>query len=337
MIALQLKLISTEPFHSLFIWTTFPGFTFAAAFVTFFAMFWERKLLARMQLRVGPQYAGRFEGILQMIADLFKLVFKELVTPDQVDKPIFWTVPFAFMAVAGALLALVPLGPNTFLADPPVGVIMVFAIVGFTPIIALLAGWASNNKYSFLGGLRALHQMVAYEIPLLLSLIGVVILSGTLDVMKVVTAQSGIWFIFLQPLGAVLFYITSLAELERPPFDLPEADSELVAGYVTEYTGMGFGAIFIGLYVKMYAFAGLFTTFFLGGWMGPSFLPPEVWFLIKTFFVMTAMIFPRGVVPRVRIDTLLRTGWTRLLVIGFANIFFSMLLVSLGLVHIGGA
>ncbi|MDA4128629.1 MAG: NADH-quinone oxidoreductase subunit NuoH [Thaumarchaeota archaeon] len=335
LLSLQLQLIGTEPFHSLFIWTTFPGFTFAAIFVTFFAMFWERKLLAKIQLRVGPQYAGRFEGILQMIADLFKLLFKELITPNNVDKPVFWSIPFASMAIAGALLALVPLGPTTFLADPSIGVILVFAILGFTPIVTLLAGWASNNKYSFLGGLRALHQMVSYEIPLVLSLVGVVIISGTLDIMKVVAAQTGIWYIVYQPLGAILFFVTSLAELERMPFDLPEADSELVAGWLTEYSGMGFGAIFIGLYVKMYALAGLFTTFFLGGWLGPAFFPPEIWFLVKTFFVMTAMILPRGIVPRVRIDTMLRAGWSRLLLIAFANIFLSMLLVGLGIVHVG--
>jgi NADH-quinone oxidoreductase subunit H len=337
LINLQLQLISTEPFHSIFIWTTFPGFTFAALFVTFFAMLWERKLLAKIQLRVGPQYAGRYEGILQMVADLLKLLFKELVTPNAVDKPIFWSVPFASMAIAGALLSLVPLGPTTYLADPPVGVIMIFAIIGFFPIVTLLAGWASNSKYPFLGGLRALHQLVSYEIPLVLSLVGVVVLSGTLDIMKVVTAQTGVWYILYQPLGAIVFFIAALAELERIPFDLPEADTELVSGWITEYTGMGFGAVFLGVYIKLYALSGLFATFFLGGWLGPSFLPPEVWFIIKTFLVMTAMLLPRGVMPRVRIDILIRAGWGRLLVLSFANLFITMFLVSLGVLHIGGA
>ncbi len=336
LISLQLKLIGTEPFHSIFIWTTFPGFTFAALFVTFFAMLWERKLLAKLQLRVGPQYAGRYGGFLQMIADLLKFIFKELVTPNVVDKPIFWSVPFASMAIAGALLALVPLGPATYLADPPIGVIMIFAIVGFFPIVTLLAGWASNSKYPFLGGLRALHQMVSYEIPLALSLLGVVVLSGTLDIMKVVTAQAGVWYILVQPLGAIVFFVAALAELERIPFDLPEADTELVSGWFTEYTGMGFGAIFLGVYIKFYALAGLFTTFFLGGWLGPSFLPPEVWFIFKTFLVLTAMLIPRGVMPRIRIDIMLRAGWTRLLVLSFANLFITMLLISSGILHIGG-
>jgi len=332
----MLQLINTEPFHSLFLWTTFPGFTFAALFVTFFAMLWERKLLAKIQLRVGPQYAGRYEGILQMIADLLKLIFKELVTPSSADKLIFWSVPFASMAIAGALLSLVPLGPTTFLSDPSVGVIMIFSILGFFPIVTLLAGWASNSKYPFLGGLRALHQLVSYEIPLVLSLLGVVLLSGTLQISKVVTAQAGLWYIVLQPLGAIVFFVAALAELERIPFDLPEADTELVSGWVTEYTGMGFGAVFLGIYIKLYALSGLFTTFFLGGWLGPPFLPPEVSFVIKTFFVMTLMLLPRGIMPRVRIDLLIRTGWSRLLGLSFANLFLTMLLVSLGFLHIGG-
>src|SRR2546430_11498254 len=240
------------------------------------------------------------------------------------------------ISIAGALLSLVPLGPNTYLADPPIGVIMIFAIIGFFPIVTLLAGWASNSKYPFLGGLRALHQMISYEIPLILSLLGVVILSGTLDIMKVVVSQEGIWYILLQPIGAIVFFIASLAELERIPFDLPEADTELVAGWVTECSVMGFGAVFLGIYIKLYALSGLFTAFFLGGWLGPSFLPPELWFLLKTFFVMTAMLIPRGTMPRIRIDLMIRVGWTRLLVLSFANIFLTMLLVSLGIFRIGG-
>src|SRR2546422_4567905 len=239
-----------------------------------------------MQLRVGPQYAGKYEGILQMVADLVKLLFKELVTPNAVDKPIFWSVPFASMAIAGALLSLVPLGPNTYLADPPIGVIMIFAIIGFFPIVTLLAGWASNSKHPFLGGLRALHQMISYEIPLILSLLGVVILSGTLDIMKVVVSQEGIWYILLQPIGAIVFFIASLAELERIPFDLPEADTELVAGGVNEDTRVGFGAGFFGIYIKIYAPSRVFSAFFLGGWLRASFLPPQLLFLLQNLFLI---------------------------------------------------
>jgi len=335
-IALQLQLITTEPVKSLFQFSTFPGFTFAAVFSTIFMIWVERKFIAKMQLRVGPQYAGRFEGILQNFADLFKLLFKEIIVPDEADKAVFFAVPLAMMFITGSLLSLVPLGPTTVLADPPIGAIFVFAIIGFTPLVVMLAGWASNNKYSFLGALRALHQMVAYEIPLLLSVVGIVLLSGSLDLMKIVTAQSGIWFIVLQPVGAIVFFICMLAELERIPFDLPEADSELVAGWQTEYSGMAFGIFQLATYIKFYALAGIFTTFFLGGWYGPSPLPPEAWFLLKTFFVMIAMMVPRAVMPRVTIATLLRGGWTRLMFLTFLNLFVAMIIVSLGLYHVGG-
>ena len=281
-------------------------------------------------------YAGRDEGILQNIADFFKLAFKEIVIPNGVDRATFIAIPFALMAVAGALVALVPLSPTTYIANPSVGAILVFAILGFSPLVVLLAGWASNSKYPFLGGLRALHQMVAYEIPLILSLIGAVVLSGSLSLMNIVTAQNGLWFILLQPLGAIVFFVGALAELERIPFDLPEADTELVAGWQTEYTSMLFGTFQLANFSRMYVLAGLFTTFFLGGWLGPSVLPPEVWFVLKTTVVMLVMMLPRSIMPRVRIDMLLRTGWVRLLALSFANIFITMLIVSLGLVHAGG-
>jgi len=326
----------TEPNKSLFSFSFFPGFTFAALFSTIFMIWVERKFIAKVQLRVGPQYAGRFEGILQNFADLFKLLFKEIVVPYQADRGIFIAVPLALMFVSGALLALVPVGPSTYIANPSVGVIFVFAIVSFSPIIALLAGWASNNKYSLLGGLRALHQMVAYEIPMILSILGVVVLSGSLSLVSVVYAQSGVWFIVLQPLGAIVFFICVLAELERIPFDLPEADSELVAGWQTEYSGMTFGIFQLATYIKFYALAGIFTTFFLGGWYGPSPVPPPFWFILKTFFVMLAMMLPRAVMPRVRVDILLRGGWTRLMLLAFVNLFIALLVLSLGLYHTGG-
>ncbi|MDA4114502.1 MAG: NADH-quinone oxidoreductase subunit H, partial [Thaumarchaeota archaeon] len=226
--------------------------------------------------------------------------------------------------------------PTNYIANPSVGVLFVFGLTGFSPIIALLAGWASNSKYSLLGGLRALHQMVAYEIPMILSALGVVVLSGSLSLVGVVEAQSGVWFILLQPLGAIVFFIAVLAELERIPFDLPEADSELVAGWQTEYSGMTFGIFQLATYIKFYALAGVFTAFFLGGWYGPGPLPAPFWFILKTFLVMLMMMLPRAVLPRVRIDTLLRGGWSRLMVLTFVNLFMALLIVSLGIYHIGG-
>jgi NADH-quinone oxidoreductase subunit H len=331
-LAFQLNLISTEPFKTLFALTVFPGFTFVAVYSTILMGWVERKFTAKIQLRTGPMYAGKFEGILQNIADFFKLAFKEIIIPNGVDKATFVAIPFALMAVAGALIALVPLSPTTYIANPSVGAILVFAILGFSPLIVLLAGWASNSKYPFLGGLRALHQLVAYEIPLVLSLVGAVVLAGSLNLMDIVNAQHGIWYIVLQPLGAIVFFIGALAELERIPFDLPEADSELVAGWQTEYTSMLFGTFQLANFSRMYVMAGLFATFFLGGWLGPAPVPPEVWFILKVTVVMIVMMLPRSIMPRVRIDILLRAGWVRLLALSFANIFITMVIVSLGVI-----
>jgi NADH-quinone oxidoreductase subunit H len=333
MLSITMSMLTTEPMRTLFALSVFPGFTFVALFSTIFMGWVERKMTAKIQLRTGPMYAGRFEGILQNLADFFKLLFKEMIIPDGVDRATFIAVPFALMMVAGALVALVPLSPTTYIANPSVGAVMVFAVLGFTPIVVLLAGWASNSKYPFLGGLRALHQMVAYEIPLVLSLVGAVIISGSLNLMNIVTAQSGLWFILLQPLGAIVFFVGALAELERIPFDLPEADTELVAGWQTEYSSMLFGTFQLANFSRMYVMAGLFTTFFLGGWLGPAGLPPEVWFILKTFVVMIALMLPRSIMPRIRIDMMLRTGWVKLLALSFLNIFLTMVIVSLGLVH----
>ena len=330
MISLTQSILSSEPTKTIFALAVFPGFTWVAVYGTILMGWVERKFTAKIQLRTGPMYAGKVEGIGQNVADFFKLAFKEMIIPYGVDKATFVAVPLALMAVAGALVALVPVSPAIYIADPPVGAVMVFAVLGFTPLIVLLAGWASNSKYSFLGGLRALHQMVAYEIPLVLSLVGAVILSGSLDLLNIVAAQSSLWYIVLQPLGAIVFFIGALAELERIPFDIPEADTELVAGWQTEYSSMLYGTFQLANFTRMYVMAGLFTTFFLGGWLGPAPVPPVAWFVLKVTVVSILMMLPRSIMPRIRIDMMLRAGWVRLLVLAFANIFLTMLIVSLG-------
>ncbi|MDG6914161.1 MAG: NADH-quinone oxidoreductase subunit NuoH [Nitrososphaerota archaeon] len=332
-VAFVFRLLSTEPLKTIFALAIFPGFSFVAIYGTILMGWVERKMTAKIQLRTGPMYAGRFEGILQNVADFLKLAFKEMVIPNGVDRATFLAVPLALMAVAGALVALLPLSPTVFIADPPVGAVLVFAILGFTPLVVLVAGWASNSKFPFLGGLRALHQLVAYEIPMVLSLVGVVVLAGSLNLMDIVNAQTGIWYIVPEFLAAVVFYIGALAELERIPFDLPEADSELVAGWQTEYSSMLFGSFQLANFTRMYVMAGLFTTFFLGGWLGPAPVPPVVWFLVKVTIVDVFLMLPRSIMPRLRIDMLLRAGWVKLLAISFANIFLTMVLVSLGVVH----
>ena len=220
----------------------FPGFGYAALLAAA-TIFIERKFLAKMQLRIGPLYAGKIEGILQLIADGLKLISKEIIVPSGADKPIFWAAPIMFVATAAAVAALIPVAPGWVVANINVGLIAVFAFLGFFPLLALLFSWASNSKYPFIGGLRALHQMIAFEIPFILSALSVVILSGSLNLSDIASAQHPYWYIFFLPISAFVFYISSLAELERIPFDLPEAESEIVAGWLTETSGMIYGLI----------------------------------------------------------------------------------------------
>jgi NADH-quinone oxidoreductase subunit H len=332
----------------------FPGFTYAAliAAVTIFV---ERKFLAKMQLRVGPLYAGKIEGIFQLLADGLKLVSKEIIVPSGADKLIFWAAPIAFVSTAAAVTALIPAAPGWVVADLDVGLIAVFAVFGFFPLIALLFSWASNSKYPFIGGLRALHQLIAFEIPFILSALSVVILAGTLNLTGIAEAQNQYWYILFLPISAFVFYISSLAEVERVPFDLPEAESEIVAGWLTETSGMIYGLIQLGSYIKLYALSAIFVILFLGGWAGPQILPQELgppgektplvqmltlegiynpvqfnaifWFTLKTFGVIMLMLLPRGINPRIRIDILLHTGWYKLIVLSFINIFIALALV----------
>jgi len=337
----------------------FPGFTFAALFATVL-IYAERKVLAKIQLRVGPYHAGReafwwansLGGFLQLIADLLKLLGKEIIVPAGADKPIFWAAPVVLVVAAAGLIALIPAAPNWVIADIDVGLLAVFALLGFFPLTALLASYASNSKYPFIGGLRALYQLISYEIPLILSVLGVVILAGTLNLTGIVNAQNPYWFIILLPIGAVIFFITALAELERIPFDLPEAESEIVAGWLTEYSGMAYGLIQLANYIKMYALSALFVTLFLGGWMGPqiassieffdvTIISAEeangvTWFAIKTFGIALLMIMMRGINPRIKIDILLRTAWSKLIAIAFINVFIAVALLYLGVVPIAG-
>ena len=355
-------IIHTELFRV----AVFPGFSFAAlmAAVTIFV---ERKFLAKMQLRIGPLYCGKVEGILQLLADGLKLVSKEIIIPSGSDKPIFWAAPIAYVATAAAVVALIPAAPGWVGANIDVGIIAVFAILGFFPLIALLFSWASNSKYPFIGGLRALHQMIAFEIPFFLSALSVVLLAGSLNLTDIAEAQQPYWFIFFLPISAFVFFISSLAELERIPFDLPEAESEIVAGWLTETSGMIYGLIQLASYVKVYALSALFVILFLGGWAGPQIFPKELmpaahattapailqlltlqgvfngvtasaifWFAIKTFGIIMIMLFIRGINPRIRIDILLHTGWYKLIVLTFINMFIALALIYGGILGPGG-
>jgi NADH-quinone oxidoreductase subunit H len=350
----------------------FPGFGFAALLAagTIFA---ERKMMAKIQLRVGPFYCGKFEGILQLMGDGLKLISKEIIIPAKADKPIFWAAPVMFVAAAAAFVALIPVAPGWVVADVDLGLLAVFAVIGFFPIITILSAWSANSKYPFIGGIRALFQMVSFEIPLILSLLGVVILTGSLNLSEIAASQSNFpWIIFL-PVGAIVFFITMLAELERIPFDLPEAESEIVAGWLTELSGMMYGLVQLGSYLKLYAFAGLFVVLFLGGWNGPMVVPSlpleliengiemgpitlkisglapllsqvitqemlngTLWFVLKTVGVIFFIILPRGVFPRIRVDMLLDLGWSKLIGLAFVNIFIALGLLYAGVLGPGG-
>jgi NADH-quinone oxidoreductase subunit H len=341
-----------------------------AALIAAATIFIERKFLARMQLRVGPSHAGRealgtgFEGIFQLVADGLKLVSKEILVPAGADKPIFWAAPIAFVAAAAAVVCLIPVAPGWVVSNIDVGLLVAFAIFGFFPLIEVLFSWASNSKYPFIGGLRALHQLIAFEIPFILSALSVVILSGSLNLTEITYAQSSYWFILFLPISAFVFFMSSLAELERIPFDLPEAESEIVAGWLTETSGMIYGLIQLGTYVKLYALAALFVVLFLGGWMGPQIFPDQLgppgekppllqlltlegfyhaptanaifWFTAKTFLMIHLMLVIRGINPRIRIDILLHTGWYKLIVLSFINMFIALALIYGGVLGPGG-
>jgi NADH-quinone oxidoreductase subunit H len=271
---MQIPLIKALLYSDLFRIAAFPGFGFAAL-IAAGTIFVERKMLAKLQLRVGPFYCGKIEGILQLAGDGLKLISKEIIIPAKADKPLFWAAPVLFVGTAAAFVALIPVAPGGWVvADLDVGLLAVFAVIGFFPIITILSAWSANSKYPFIGGIRALHQMVSFEIPLILSLLGVVILTGTLNLSEIVESQSSFPWIIFMPIGAIVFFTTMLAELERIPFDLPEAESEIVAGWLTEFSGLLYGVVQLGSYLKLYAFAALFVIIFLGGWTGPVFWPP---------------------------------------------------------------
>ena len=345
----------------------FPGFGFAAL-IAAGTIFVERKMLAKLQLRVGPFYCGKLEGILQLMGDGLKLISKEIIIPAKADKPIFWAAPVLFVATAAAFVAFIPVAPGWVVADVEMGLLGVFAVIGFFPIITILSAWSANSKFPFIGGIRALFQMVSFEIPLILSLLGVVMLTGSLNLSEIAASQSSFpWIVFL-PVGAIVFFITMLAELERIPFDLPEAESEIVAGWLTELSGMMYGLVQLGTYLKLYAFAGLFVVLFLGGWNGPMVVPPfpqellegiemgpivagpfpglplftqemlngTLWFVLKTVGVIFFILLPRGVFPRIRVDMLLNLGWTKLIGLAFVNIFIALGLLYAGVLGPGG-
>lgn len=321
----------------------------------------ERKVMARMQTRYGPNRVGPF-GLLQPLADGLKLIFKEELVPAQADRVLFILAPIITVAPALLLFAVVPMGGTVnfgdyelslALADVNVAVLFILAVASIAVYGIALAGWASNNKYALLGGLRSTAQMISYELPLALAIVGVLLLSGSMKLSDIVERQlltfqigeryAGVWFIFLQPIAGFVFLITTLAETNRAPFDLSEAEQELTAGYHTEYSGMKFALFFMAEYIKMIAVSALSVTFFFGGWLPPfpnllqglwdniggfTWLSP-IWFGAKVLTILVIMIWIRATLPRLRYDQLMSFGWKFMLPLSLLNVVITAGIMTL--------
>lgn len=296
-----------------------------------FLVWLERKVAGHIQLRPGPKEVGPF-GLLQTIADGLKLVGKELITPRAADKKLFVIAPvLIFMPVLVGFLVL-PFAPELIIRDMNVGLLLIFAFSTFSVLAILAGGWASNNKYALLGAVRSVAQNVAYEIPLLLTVMSVVLMTNSLRFSEIVGAQSHVWFIFLQPVAGLIYLISATAETNRAPFDIPEAESELVAGFHTEYSGMRFGLFFLAEYTNMFIVSAVATSLFFGGWHGPfgfDFkIPGIIWFLMKTYALIFVIMWVRWTFPRVRFDQLMNFSWKVMIPLSLVNLLITAIVLK---------
>jgi NADH-quinone oxidoreductase subunit H len=278
----------------------------------------ERRLLGFWQERCGPNRVGPF-GVLQVLADMIKMFTKEDWIPPFADKSVFILAPMIILATTLMILAVIPFAPNVVVVNLNIGLLFFLAMSSMGAYSVVLAGWSSNNKYALLGGLRSAAQMLSYEVFMGLSLMGVVLMAGSFNLGDIIAAQKSIWFVIPQFLGFVVFLIAGLAETHRLPFDLPESESELIAGYHSEYSGLKFGMFFIGEYLGIVVISALITVLFFGGWRGPL-LPPLVWFLLKTFAFICFFILMRASLPRPRYDQFMAWGWKLLLPLTLLNL-----------------
>jgi NADH-quinone oxidoreductase subunit H len=304
---------------------------------------YERKALARIQVRIGPNRAGP-AGFFQPVADGLKLIFKEELIPEKADKITFLAAPILTAVPAFVIMAVVPWGPainlfgrtiNLYITDLNIGILYIMSVASISVYGIVLAGWSSNNKYSMLGGLRSSAQMISYELALGLAFIGPILIAGSMSLMQIVEAQKQVWFIVYQPLAFLIYGVAALAEVNRAPFDMPEAEQELTAGYHTEYSGMKFALFYMGEYIKMIAVSSIAATLFLGGFRGPfvdqaPILGP-LYLFIKVAILLFVMIWVRATLPRIRYDRLMAFGWKVLLPAGLLNVFLTaVVLVLLG-------
>jgi len=296
----------------------------------------ERKVLGHMQVRFGPNRVGPF-GLLQPVADGIKLFFKEDIVVPFANRIIYILAPAVIVITALVSFAVIPFGNSIkimgqsidlVVADVNVGLLYLFAVSSLGVYGVVMGGWASNNKYSLLGSIRSSAQMISYELSLGLSIVGVLMIVGSLSLTKIVEAQSSVWFILCQPLGFIIFLISAVAECSRTPFDLTECENELVAGYQTEYSSMKFGLYYLGEYAHILVVSSLAVSLFLGGWQGP-FLPPVIWFLIKVFAFIFFFIWIRATFPRFRYDQLMKFGWKVLFPLSLVNILVTAVFIIL--------
>jgi len=298
------------------------------ALITIMLINWlERKVIGRFQDRYGPNRVGPL-GILQFVADAIKMFTKEDITPANADRLIFNLAPVMVVVPTFLILAVLPFGRGMVAADLNIGFLYIVAISSLTTIAILLAGWGSRNKYSLLGGMRVVAQMISYEVPMVLSALGVIMLTGSLSLVSIVEGQSRVPFILLQPLGFLIYFISAIAEVNRAPFDLPEAESELIAGYHTEYSGMKYAMFLLAEYINAFIVAAIAATLFLGGWQGPS-LPPYAWFFLKAYAIYFVLMWLRGTLPRLRIDQLMGLAWKFLVPLALVNLLVMGLVITL--------
>lgn len=296
----------------------------------------ERKVLGHMQVRFGPNRVGPF-GLFQPIADGIKLIFKEDIVVPFANRLIYIFAPTVIVITALMSYAVIPFGDtitvlghkiDLVVADVNVGLLYLFAISSLGVYGVVMGGWASNNKYSLLGSIRSTAQMISYELSLGLSIIGVLMITGSLSTWKIVQAQSDVWFVVYQPLGFLIYLISAVAECSRTPFDLTECENELVAGYQTEYSSMKFGLYYLAEYAHILVVSSLAVTLFFGGWQGPI-LPPVIWFLIKVFIFIFFFIWIRATFPRFRYDQLMKFGWKVLFPLALLNIMATGVVMTL--------
>ena len=313
------------------------------AVAAMFMIWWERKVSAHIQVRFGPMRVGGWHGWAQSIADGVKLLLKEDIIPANADKVVFVLAPMVVFAAALAAYVTIPWAPGLIVRDLNIGILYMISISSLAVVGIIMAGWSSNNKYSVLGAMRSAAQAVSYEVPLVLSLLGPVMIAGTMSMGKLVEAQAGgKWFVFPQIVAFLVYFTCALAECNRLPFDIPEAESELVAGFHVEYSGMRFAIFFLAEYANMFTVTAIAAALFLGGWHGPWIplpgLPQEVahglfglfWFLVKCYFLIFVMMWLRWTLARLRVDQLMGLAWKVLLPVAFANLIVTGLVLVLG-------